>query len=206
MSSSRILELAATISKSTAIIQDHLTSRNLPSPSFSPDAESLPEELAQAQDAVLDATSELHDLLLPSFGALHMSGNVSYSPPLVLESIFSHKIKQPHNLVSMNAIVRFDMANSFAPGEEASFAQIAKFAGLSEPITKSLLRHAMTMRIFCEPRKGVVAHTARSVIFREQNFLNFITAGMEEMTPAALRVGQIHEIKYKALLTHVPRQ
>jgi len=88
----------------------------------------------------------------------------------------------------MNAIRRFDLANSFAPGDEASFAQIAKYAGLSESVTKSLLRHAMTMRIFCEPRKGVVAHTARSILFRETQIQNFIGTGLEEMTPAALKV------------------
>lgn len=88
----------------------------------------------------------------------------------------------------MNAIRRFDMANSFDPGEEASFAQVAKHAGLSESVAKSLLHHAMTMRIFCEPRKGVVAHTALSVLFRDQQVLNFLGAGLEEMVPAALRV------------------
>jgi hypothetical protein len=74
----------------------------------------------------------------------------------------------------MNAVRRFDMANSFAPGEEASFAQVSKHAGLSESVTKSLLHHAMTLRIFCEPRKGVVAHTALSVLFRDQQVLNFL--------------------------------
>ena len=90
--------------------------------------------------------------------------------------------------MSLNAIRRFDFANSFAPGDEATFAHIAHYAGLSEPITKSLIHHAMTMRIFQEPRKGVVAHTARSMLLREKRILNFIETGMEETNSAALQV------------------
>jgi hypothetical protein len=90
--------------------------------------------------------------------------------------------------VSLNAVRRFDFANSFAPDDEATFAGIAQYAGLSESITKSLLHHAMTMRIFQEPRKGVVAHTARSMLLREKRILNFIGTGMDEMNSAALQV------------------
>jgi len=88
----------------------------------------------------------------------------------------------------MNAVLRFDMANSFSPGDKASFAQVAEHAGLTEAATKSLLRHAMTMRIFSEPEKGVVAHTARSVLFRDEKFTKFMGTGLEEMVPSALKV------------------
>lgn len=94
--------------------------------------------------------------------------------------------------MSLNAVRRFDFANSFDPGDEATFAHIARYAGLSESVTKSLLHHAMTMRIFQEPRKGVVAHTARSMLLREKRILNFIETGMEEMNPAALKVESSH--------------
>lgn len=106
----------------------------------------------------------------------------------------------------MNAIRQFDLANSFAPGDETSFAQIAEYAGLSEAVTRSLLRHAMTMRIFCEPRKGIVAHTALSVLFREQRILNFIGTGLDEMTPAALKVGQILKLTKRQRVIDDSRQ
>jgi hypothetical protein len=78
MTSSRILDLANAIKKNTSIIHTHLASQNVPFPSFSSGAKYIiPEELAAAQDAVLDATSELHDLLLPPMSALHLNGNVS---------------------------------------------------------------------------------------------------------------------------------
>jgi hypothetical protein len=78
MASSRILDLANAINKNTSIIHTYLASQNIPFPSFSPGAKyTIPEELAAAQDAVLDATSELQDLLLPPMSALHLKGNVS---------------------------------------------------------------------------------------------------------------------------------
>ena len=80
MASSRILDLAAIISSSTATIHNYSVSRNLSFPSFEPHAANpLPEELAEAQDAVLDATSELHDLLMPPINALHSNSNVGES-------------------------------------------------------------------------------------------------------------------------------
>ena len=83
MASSRIRDLAAIISSSTVTIHNFLASRDLPFPSFEPDATSpLPEELAEVQDAVLDATSELHDLLMPPINALHTNGNVGESKHL----------------------------------------------------------------------------------------------------------------------------
>lgn len=88
----------------------------------------------------------------------------------------------------MNALVRFNVANSFEPGEEVSFAHIAKSTGLSEPIAKSLLRHVMTMHIFYETKKGTIGHTARSMMFRDKAFSLFVEAGMEEMIPAILKV------------------
>ena len=86
-------------------------------------------------------------------------------------------------------IRRFNIANSFVPGEERTFAQISADTGLSRSMVKRILRHAMTFRVFKEPREGVVAHTARSALLRSQEAVDFIAVGLEEMDPAALRVG-----------------
>lgn len=63
---SRIVALANTIQKSVAELQAVLDSKGLPAPSFAEDAspDPLPFEAQKAQDAVLDATAELHDILL----------------------------------------------------------------------------------------------------------------------------------------------
>ncbi|MCJ1243551.1 hypothetical protein MMC30_000748 [Trapelia coarctata] len=171
MEASRILQLSNAIAKSTATIHENLTAKGLPFPTFDIDGpESLPEELSTAQDALLDATSELHDLLLGPFNALENYG--------------SH-----NNLVSLHAIIHFNLASKFAPGKEISFAQLAELSGLSEPLIRRLLRHAMMMRVFSEPRKGIVAHTAASKLLTRPNMHSWLGTGCEEMWPAALRVG-----------------
>lgn len=59
-------------------IHNKLADDALPFPSFGVDAStSLPEELSQDQDVVLDATAELHDLLLEPLTLLFRHGGVS---------------------------------------------------------------------------------------------------------------------------------
>ena len=78
MNTSRILELAAAINKATETIHKTLVDKGQGTPSFDPDAaQVLPAELTEAQDAVLDATAELHDLLLGPFNLLYRYGGVS---------------------------------------------------------------------------------------------------------------------------------
>ena len=67
----------------------------------------------------------------------------------------------------MQVINRFHIASSFPVNETSTFAQIAYKCGLPEVETKRILRHAMTSHIFCEPSKGVVAHTAATKAFTQ---------------------------------------
>ena len=57
---------------------------------------------------------------------------------------------------------RFDVAGAVPIDSTATYAEIAQHVGLAEEDTQRLLRTAMTHRIFREPRKGEVAHTALS--------------------------------------------
>lgn len=64
---SRITELARIVLKNTDLIDQFLISHGLPSPSFdidTPDNLSLPEELEAIRGVVLDASIEIHELLL----------------------------------------------------------------------------------------------------------------------------------------------
>lgn len=90
--------------------------------------------------------------------------------------------------MSLHAIHHFGIAKTFAPGEEISFTQLAKLSGLSETLIRRLLRHAMTMRVFSEPREGIVAHTAASKLLIQANMHSWLGTGCEEMWPAAVRV------------------
>lgn len=73
----RIVELAATISESVAKLQEILTSQGLPSPSFDEDGLTLyPDEASDARDAVLDASTELYDVMLEPLSLLFQRGGV----------------------------------------------------------------------------------------------------------------------------------
>lgn len=77
MENSRILELAAVINRSVKAVHESLVKETFPFPSFEANASgSLPEGLLENQDAVLDATAELHDLFLGPLNLLFRHGGV----------------------------------------------------------------------------------------------------------------------------------
>lgn len=80
MSTTRILELAAIISSNTNAIDDYYQSNGLLSPSFDAKGSTvIPMEVDSARDAVLDATMELHDLLLDPLDLMYHHFNVRLS-------------------------------------------------------------------------------------------------------------------------------
>jgi hypothetical protein len=67
----RIMQLTATISEAVAKLNGILASRGIASPSFNEDALiDLPEDAADVHSLILDATLELHDVLLPPMALL----------------------------------------------------------------------------------------------------------------------------------------
>ena len=92
---------------------------------------------------------------------------------------------------SSQAIQHFKLASILQKhGGEATFAEIALSSGLTEDQVRRILRHAMTYRIFQEPRKGVVAHTGASKLLAEDDLIsNFVGMVSSEIWPATLRVG-----------------
>lgn len=96
------------------------------------------------------------------------------------------RVFQHNALLSMHAITRFNIASSFPVLEEASFGQISQSCGLAEPIVRRILRHAMTKHIFCEPRKGVVAHTAASrLLAQDEQMHDWVGSSTDDLWPAA---------------------
>jgi SAM-dependent methyltransferase len=71
--------------------------------------------------------------------------------------------------------------------EEATFEELAQTCGLNESEVKRLLRHAMAFRIFTEPRKGVVAHTAASKRLADPLMKAWIGMATEELWPCAVK-------------------
>ncbi|KAF6228460.1 hypothetical protein HO133_008190 [Letharia lupina] len=177
MENSRILELAAVINRSVKAVHESLVKETFPFPSFEANASgSLPEGLLENQDAVLDATAELHDLFLGPLNLLFRHGG-------------------HNNMLCLQAITRFDIAKKFTVGEQVSYAHLSKSTGLNEQLLRRLLRHAMMMRVFSEPTKGLVAHTAASNLLAEPCMHDWMKTGREEMWPAATRwrSGRLHQ-------------
>ncbi|KAK2749379.1 hypothetical protein FQN57_006311 [Myotisia sp. PD_48] len=165
-----IIELATTISNSVARLQEVLTAEGIPPLSFQENAPiELPKGALEARDAVLDATAELHDLILD---------------PLTL--LFKNAAN--NNLVSQQAISRLGIANIVPLGGQVSYADIAQEVGLSESMIKRVVRHAMTMHIFYEPEPGMVAHTKVSKLLRLPHLHDWVGTGSEEMWPAAVKL------------------
>ncbi|KAF4633506.1 hypothetical protein G7Y89_g4613 [Cudoniella acicularis] len=172
MDTSSASELATIISVNTAKITEYLTSRGLAAPSFHVDAPNrslIPSdapEIETARSAVIDATLQLRDLLL--------------GPKEYLMS-FTHDW-----LLSMQAIVRFQIATSIPIHGEKSFTEIAESCSLDELDVRRILRHAMTKRIFYEPRKGIVAHTAASrLLVEDSQMSDWVGASTDELWQAA---------------------
>ncbi|PYI03401.1 putative O-methyltransferase [Aspergillus sclerotiicarbonarius CBS 121057] len=151
MPTSGIIQLAQLISSQTAVLDTHLQSNNLPQPSFHPDGPTEPIQqstpvIAKAKTDVIEAAIELRQLLEGPMKLLLPESNFS---PLV-------------------AVHRFKIA-SFVPVDSAiSFGDLADKCGLLEHDVKCIVRYtAVHHRLFCEPAKGYVAHTAASRLLAE---------------------------------------
>jgi len=91
----------------------------------------------------------------------------------------------------MKAISYYNISNCFAPGETVSYAQLSDSCGLDIKPLKHLLRHAMTMRIFAEPTKDAVAHTAASKLMREPNCMAWLEQGTQDLWPSSVMASKI---------------
>jgi len=80
----RIVELATQISISVTQLQEKLSAQGVPTPSFAEDGpELLPNDVSHIKDAILDATAELHEILLDPLLLLFKFASVSLLRVLV---------------------------------------------------------------------------------------------------------------------------
>ena len=123
-------------------------------------------EIEAARVAVIEDTHALRLLMLG---------------PMDYLTSFTHD-----ELISMQAISRFDIAQAVPLNGEASFAEIGLSCGLSEGDVKRILRHATVKSIFAEPRPGFIAHNAVSKLLAENETLNdWVGASTDELWQAA---------------------
>ncbi|KAJ2999003.1 hypothetical protein NUW58_g143 [Xylaria curta] len=169
-SATRIVQLASTISDAVAKLDEILQSQGLQTPSFNEDAPtSLPEEALAMQSVVLDATSELHDLLL--------------SPMALL----LNKTAQ-NSMVPFQFISHLGVAGMVPLGGRTSFQEIATKTGLSEVNVGRVLRHAIAMRVFQEPEPGIVAHTNISKAITDSSLNDWLKTASRDLWPAATKM------------------
>jgi hypothetical protein len=171
----RIVELASQIGNSVAELHEYLSTRGIASPSFADDnPETLPADVTHLQDALLDAAAELHDMLLDPMSLLFKSNAIT-------------------NMVSIGAVARYHIAETIPVGGKISFEDIAKQVGLSVMMTRRLIRHAMTMRIFSEPEPGMVAHTKASRFMTIPDINAWVQVASREGWPASTKIADAME-------------
>ncbi|KUJ07170.1 O-methyltransferase-like protein [Mollisia scopiformis] len=152
MLSNRIIELAAIISTNTEKVNGYLEAQGIPTPSFNVDAPpnlGIPKEAIEVDNArrkALAASIELQDLL--------------QGPSACLRPVM--------NGTSLDAIYVYDIASKVPLYSNISFSNLAKQCELPELDLRRILRFAMCWhRVFCEPERGYVAHTAASRQLRD---------------------------------------
>ncbi|KAI0838918.1 S-adenosyl-L-methionine-dependent methyltransferase [Hypoxylon sp. FL0890] len=172
MAQSRIVELSSRIAANTALLNSYLAENNLATPSFDVDGPRdslIPKtqtDLEKARIAIVEDTTELRTLVL--------------GPREYLMSC-SH-----NDVLSLQAITRFRLAHSFPVGAEASFSDIAQVSGLREANVRQIVRHAIALNIFSEPRAGVVAHNAVSRLLAEdQVIFDWMASNTNDLWQAA---------------------
>ncbi|KNG86926.1 O-methyltransferase [Aspergillus nomiae NRRL 13137] len=142
-------QLLERVHSTTKVYIDFVKSLNLPEPSYQygdelDPCQPLPREVAEARESAIEATYELHHLLLGPLGLL-------FSCPG--EQLF---------LLSLQYIYRHKIAPQIPIEGTITFEELAQVTNLNIKDLTRFLRVAISRHVFYEPRKGVIGHTAAS--------------------------------------------
>ena len=91
-------------------------------------------------------------------------------------------------MVSLHSIHQYGIARHLPQGHPVPYEDLARSTGLEPELLKRLIRHAITHRVFKEPKKGFVEHNATSRLLAGPKANSWMGVGCEEMWPAALQV------------------
>ncbi len=103
------------------------------------------------------------------------------------------------NACSLQAIYRFEIATKIPRDGEISYEELAKLCQIHEQDLRRILRFSMAFhRVFREPSKGLVAHTAASRQLAENTDLQD-TLGMwyEDCWPSMVQVRKPHHFIFR---------
>ncbi|RFU78682.1 s-adenosyl-l-methionine-dependent methyltransferase [Trichoderma arundinaceum] len=161
----RMTILSQEIAAKTKIITDHLTANGLDAASFDVDGlvefpiSQDDEEPYKARLDLIALTKELHDIALgPKEGLRY----------LAWDSIWEFKIA---DAVPLDGMISYEDLT-------AKVKELNNGLNLSLLDLRRLIRHAITNRLFVEPKKGFVAHSRSSQLIREdaplRNWVGFM--------------------------------
>ncbi|KAL4998457.1 S-adenosyl-L-methionine-dependent methyltransferase [Aspergillus recurvatus] len=175
-----LTSLASQVSHSASLINTFLLSNNHPAPSFGPNAPAAfppaPATIQHARQSLLEAAQSLIDLL---------TGPAEHLRWLACRY---------HDMSSLRWIYHFKIAAAIPLDRAISYADVAAKTGVDEDHLKRMLRHAMTNRLFTEPKPGMVAHTASSALLVTSQALNdWVGYTTEETFPASAKVVEAQE-------------
>ncbi|KAI0877220.1 O-methyltransferase-domain-containing protein [Hypoxylon argillaceum] len=179
-STARIVQLASLIASYTEAINNYLNDRGFRTPSFSLDAldsPGIPSDAANIQAArasVISACSELKDLLT--------------GPRSLLKFQWT-------DYVSVKAILRFKLDQSFDVDSSTNFKKMSELSGLDERTVRRIVRHGIiNHRFFCENEPGVITHSALTAILAQDPAArNSLVVELDEFWPAGVHMADAME-------------
>ncbi|CCE33226.1 related to sterigmatocystin 7-O-methyltransferase precursor [Claviceps purpurea 20.1] len=172
---SRLVALARRISADADKVDAYLRENNLPQPGFEVDAPgdfpSLPADVQQSRQQIVHDALEL--------------GRLARGPrETVRWGVWNYL-----DTLSIQIINSFGIANMVPIEQPILLSELQTKSALSATSLAQVLRHAMTIDIFCEPKPGLIAHTAASRLLAEdkalQDWAGFIS---EDVFPAGANV------------------
>lgn len=108
-------------------------------------------------------------------------------------------------MVPFQFISHLGIAEMVPPGGQISFKEIAAKTGLNEQIIGRVLRFAITMRVFHEPERGMLAHTKVSKAITDSSVNDWLKTASRDLWPAATKVTLLHATCKPSLILHYYR-
>ncbi|KAG5984383.1 Alpha-1,3-mannosyltransferase cmt1 [Claviceps pusilla] len=172
---SRLIALARRISAEADKLEAYLRESNTPQPGFGVDAPAdfpkLPDDIQQSRQQIVYSTMELGRLVRGPRETVRW-GVWSFLDTLSLQII--------HN---------YGIAKSVPIEHPISLSELQTKTTLDSTNLARVLRHAMTNNIFCEPKPGLIAHTAASRLLADDHDLqDWVGFNSEDIFPAAANV------------------
>lgn len=107
----------------------------------------------------------------PAYAAMPDSTSVQAANPI-----------QPLSLVGLHGIAHFNMASAFPLDSAASISEIAEKSGMHPDDAGTLIRHAITHRLFKYQPDGTIAHSAATrAITTIPHFDAWVAYGLENL-------------------------